>query len=52
MEILDEKIPPRQHRSNTRLVKKTRFKFPSKKPIHHGTGTHRQQLNFSTINTA
>ncbi len=41
MEILDEKIPPRQDRSNPRLVKKTRSKFPSKKPIHRGTGTQR-----------
>ena len=52
MEILDEKIPPRQHRSNPRLVKKTRSKFPSKQPVHRGTGTQRQPLNFSIINTA
>jgi hypothetical protein len=52
MEILDEKIPPRQERSNPRLVKKTRSKFPSKKPIHRGIGTQRQPLNFSIINTA
>ena len=52
MEILDEKIPPRQERSNPRLVKKTRSKFPSKKPVHRGTGTQRQSLNFSIINTA
>jgi hypothetical protein len=52
MEILDEKIPSRQHRSNPRLVKKTRSKFPSKKPIHIGTGTQPQLLNFSIINTA
>lgn len=52
MEILDEKIPPRQGRSNPRLVKKTRSKFPSKKPIHRETGTQFQPLNFSIINTA
>jgi hypothetical protein len=52
MEILDEKIPPRQHRNNPRLVKKTRSKFPSKKPIHRGTGTQPHLLNFSIINTA
>jgi hypothetical protein len=52
MEILDEKIPSRQGRSNPRLVKKTRSKFPSKKPIHYGTGTQRQPLTFSITNTA
>jgi hypothetical protein len=52
MEILDEKIPPRQGRSNPRLVKKPRSKFPSKKPIHRGTATQRQPLIFSVINTA
>jgi hypothetical protein len=52
MEILDEKIPPRQGRTNPRLVKKTRSKFPSKKPIHRGSGTQRQTLIFSIINTA
>ena len=52
MEILDEKIPPRQGRRNPRLVKKPRSKFPSKKPIHRGIGTQRQPLIFSIINTA
>lgn len=52
MEILDEKITPRQGRSNPRLVKKPRSKFSSKKPIHRGTGTQRQSLNFSILNTA
>ncbi|MBW4640466.1 MAG: hypothetical protein KME05_20000 [Gloeocapsa sp. UFS-A4-WI-NPMV-4B04] len=52
MEILDEKIPPRQGRSNPRVVKKPRSKFPSKKPIHQGTGTHQQLLTFSITNSA
>jgi len=34
------------------VVKKPRSKFPSKKPIHYGTGTQRQQLSFSISNTA
>jgi sirohydrochlorin ferrochelatase len=39
-------------RSNPRLVKKTRSKFPSKKPVHRGTGTQRQPLNLFIINSA
>jgi hypothetical protein len=52
LEIWDEQIPVRQGRSNPRVVKKTRSKFPSKKPLHKGTGTQRQHLNFSILNTA
>ncbi len=52
MEILDEKIPPRQKRTNPRVVKKPRSKFPSKKPIHRGTGTRREVLTFVIANTA
>jgi len=67
-EICDEQIPARQGRSNPRVVEKrrsavgspdhataprqTRSKFLAKKPLHRGTGTQRQQLNFSIVNTA
>jgi hypothetical protein len=51
-EILDEKIPKRQGRSNPRVVKKPRSKFPSKKPFHRGTGTQHQELHFSILSTA
>jgi len=52
MDIAAEKIPARLGRNNPRVVKKPRSKFPSKKPIHYGTGTQRQQLSFSISNTA
>lgn len=51
-EICDQQIPARQGPSNPRVVKKTRSKFLSKKPCHRGTGTQRQQLNFSIVSTA
>jgi hypothetical protein len=51
-EILDEQIPEREGRSNPRVVKKTRAKFPSKKPIHKGAGVKLQTLIFSVLNTA
>jgi hypothetical protein len=52
MEILDEKIPPHQGRSNPRVVKKPRSKFPAKKPMHKGTGTQAALLTFVITNTA
>lgn len=52
LEIWDEQIPERQGRSNPRVVKKTRSKFPSKKPLHRGTGNHHQQLKFFVLSTA
>lgn len=45
-EILDLEIPPPQHRTNPRVVKKTRSKFKSKKRFHRNNGTPRQQLSF------
>jgi hypothetical protein len=51
-EILDEQIPEREGRSNPRVVKKTRAKFPSKKPIHKGVGATIETLKFSVYNTA
>lgn len=51
LEIWDEQIPERQGRSNPRVVKKSRSKFPSKKPVHRGTGTQREKLNFSILNS-
>ena len=49
LDLLDQQIPPRQRRSNPRVVKKTRSKFPSRKSKHSGHGTQRQQLNFSIV---
>lgn len=51
-EILDEQIPKREARSNPRVVKKTRAKFPSKKPIHKGAKAKRETLSFSIVNSA
>jgi hypothetical protein len=51
-EILDEKIPEPENRSNPRVVKKTRAKFPAKKPIHKGQGIKRENQNFTIFNTA
>lgn len=45
-EIGDLIIPPRQNRSNPRVVKKPRSKFKSAKPKHRGQGTQRKVLNF------
>jgi len=52
MEILAEKIPARQGRTNPRVVKKPRSKFPSKKPMHRRAGVKQQPLTFSILNTA
>lgn len=52
MDNAAEKIPARLGRNNPRVVKKPRSKKPSKKPIHYGTRTQRQQLSFSISNTA
>lgn len=46
LEIKELKIPPPQHRSNPRVVKKTRSKFQSKKRCHINNGTPRQLLSF------
>lgn len=50
-EILDQKIPPPQHRSNPRVVKKPRSKFKSKKRCHRNNNTERQQLSFVIFKT-
>ena len=52
MEILDEKIPPRQSRSNPRVVKKPRSKFPAKKPLHSKVDVKGRQMSFTIVNTA
>jgi hypothetical protein len=52
LEILDEQIPAPESRSHPRVVKKTRAKFPSKKPIHKGAGAKLPPLTFSILNTA
>ena len=51
-EILDEQIPEPEGRSNPRVVKKTRAKFPSKKPLHRGQTAKLETLTFSILNTA
>jgi hypothetical protein len=51
-EICDEQIPARQGRSNPRVVKKPRSKFPSKKPCHRGIENQHQHLKFSIVSTA
>jgi len=48
-EIADQTIAHRQSRSNPRVVKKTRSKFPGVKSGHRGRGTHLQKLNLSVI---
>ena len=52
MEILNEQILEPEGRSNPRVVKKTRAKFPSKKPIHKRTGDKLEPPTFSILNTA
>jgi hypothetical protein len=51
-EIAAQKIPPRQGRSNPRVVKKPRAKFPSRKRLHRGSGTKLEKLTFTIPNTA
>lgn len=51
-EIFDLEIPLPQHRSNPRVVKKTRSKFKSKKRSHRNNGTPRQQLSFQIFRKA
>jgi hypothetical protein len=46
-EILEQEIPPRQGRTNPRVVKKPRSKFPSRKRTHRGHGTQVQPLTFA-----
>jgi hypothetical protein len=52
MDILDEKIPPRQGRSNPRVVKKPRSKFPAKKPLQSEVDVKGKQMSFTIVNTA
>ena len=48
-EMSEQIIPPRQNRSNPRVVKKTRCKYKTAKPIHRGNGSNYQTLTFSTV---
>ncbi len=52
VEILDEVLPERVNRSNPRVVKKRVSKFPSKKPVHRGTGRRVEAPTFRIISTA
>ena len=47
-EITDQIIPPRQGRTNPRVVKKPRSKFKARKPIHRTGFTQLQPLTFVT----
>lgn len=51
LEILDLQIPPTSGRTNSRVVKKTRSKFKSKKRCHRKNATPRQQLSFTIFAT-
>jgi hypothetical protein len=51
-EILDCKIPPRTGRSNPRVVKKTRAKFPARKRKHRGNSSNVETRTFAIYNTA
>ena len=46
-EIQDQRISPRQGRTNPRVVKKPRSKFKSRKRCHRGHGTQLQPLTFA-----
>lgn len=49
MEIWDEQIPPPDGRSNPRVVKKSRAKFPAKKSQHRGAGVKLLPLTFNIL---
>ncbi len=51
-EILEQEIPPRQGRTNPRVVKKPRSKFKSKKRAHRSHTTQLQPLTFALPPTA
>ncbi len=52
MEIWDEQIAPPDGRSNPRVVKKPRSKFPSKKHDSQRASVKLQPLNFNILNPA
>jgi hypothetical protein len=51
-EILDCKIPVRQDRSNPRVVKKTRAKFPARKRKHREGSSKDEKRTFAIHSTA
>ena len=51
-EILEQEIPPRQGRTNPRVVKKPRSKFKSKKRSHRSGTTQFQPLTFAPVPSA
>jgi hypothetical protein len=51
-EILDNQLPPKQGRTNPRVVKKPRSKFKAAKQSHRGQGTQLQRLNFRVSQAA
>ncbi|NJM73570.1 MAG: hypothetical protein HC862_27525 [Scytonema sp. RU_4_4] len=52
VEILDQLLPERVHRTNPRVVKKPVSKFRSKKVKHRGTGTITNPPVFFILSTA
>ncbi len=52
LEILDQVLPERVHRTNPRVVKKPVSKFRSKKVEHRGTGTITKPRAFLILSTA
>ncbi len=51
-EILDQEIPPRQGRTNPRVIKKPRSKFKSKKRAQRSNTSQLQTLTFTLAPTA
>jgi hypothetical protein len=51
-EILDNQLPPKQGRTNPRVVKKPRSKLKAAKRIHRGQGTQLQRFNFRVSQAA
>ena len=51
-EILEQEIPPRQGRTNPRVVKKPRSKFKSKKRSHRSGQTQLQPLTLPPVPSA
>ena len=52
IEIMEEHLPERLHRSNPRVVKKRISKFPSKKPFHRVNGSQNSAPIFRILSTA
>ena len=49
IDLLAEKIPTRKGRNNPRVVKKTRSKYPAKKPKHSLLCKKHEALSFAIV---